>query len=426
MDGAERFLEKSRSESYSQVAAAVSELERSLKETIPQRKEEILKVLSNTMYNLPGSLEIKQKAVKYYDDLLKPKTPNAAAGVAGGKSDTGSGNDKSNRTEKNQQPKIPGAIGKKPSAAFTTGHSIASGGKIGDALNKVSIKSGPMKNPTRNIPADENERESIPNADETVPTNDATEDVKVATRYSASKKMVTAKSGASKRLIPPTIGMLKSFKGAGAKTAGLPKAVSSATTKLVAGTDLGPEAVNPPLPMGVVSAEMMELLELAATQGQIRFFDGRMMPSHPWILMSATKLVPIACTFMKDIALAKVCLAANFEAFVPNDDQMQDYSELKTQLSTKLDNLEESVHTSFINWRNYCVSRPTTVKQCIMFPRMEDLTEALKQMDRKIMLEMTAFLSETVKGYSSIGETLREVSDFVVSRALIQRRNFYM
>ncbi len=177
------------------------------------------------------------------------------------------------------------------------------------------------------------------------------------------------------------------------------------------------------LPPGITNTDMLELLDKASKFFNTRFFQGQAMPSHPWLLEAVKVTVPLARRFSRDIGLARITLAARFESYCPTDDKIQECSTLRTDSFTKLEHLEEMT-TSYLNtWREYFLNRPTMLYQTKLFTQATNFQDALKQIDKNVTTHMTTFLSDVVKGYATISDTVREVTDFI---SLQNKQNFYI
>ncbi len=386
---------KIRTEVYRKIAQAVVQTEQDLRKVIPERQGKILTVLSLGKYDLPTPiLGDNADNNKYYEALFAEAEEDPAGGVG----EPSLGLDVRKRRA-NKKATVTGGSLSHHKLKMSPTH-LALIHKVAGRRGSVQERSGGEEDPA-------------------APTPEPAHPVPAGKRKGRRDPARTAKSLSSPIQRPP-----------GAGTTGLNKRnKKEAATSVTGTTYLGPSSLKDTataadddsekgmeLPRGVKNLEMLELLELGSKLCQTRFFDGQPMQALPWASEALQIVIPIGCAFFEDVGNARICLAAKFEAFTPNDDQMQTYRELQAQIYTKLDNMEETVITSFLNWRNYFLTRPTQINLCQQLRTSPDLAEVLKLMDRKIILDMIAFLAETLKAYSSIGESLREATDYFNNR----------
>ncbi len=176
------------------------------------------------------------------------------------------------------------------------------------------------------------------------------------------------------------------------------------------------------LPAGIENMEMLDVLERAVKfRTMIRFFRGQKIPQHPLIAKAIRKAMPVARTFLKHVGFVRLVLAAKMESFHPNDDQIAACNEMRGATWFTLELLETDMTEHIESWRIYTDSRPEQIFMCTIFPDCKLLKEGLKQMDQNAVTKLSAFMSDTIRGYGTLRNVLLDVNAFIQDRTLLNK-----
>ncbi len=480
----DKLVAESKTEHYNKVREVVDKVEAGMRGNIAERKEEIVLILSKKTFDLDASEEKAEKTKEYYDSLFREKKTTTGRGLQTHqhkkdkkleKKSTGSVTP-SAKTKQKQAEKGMAKLDKtivgtnsrdheeqvarqktKPPPHPDThvknkdedGGNSEEKGEEGDPPPSTKksrrtaedlSKSTPVKSPFAvahlqepQVMSPRSRQARAREEDGARPTPNDGEEQEVRAKEAAAEtnsgKVAEVNKFNNKNFhlgMVPFLGIMQKEESDKGNRAPRRTLAPEMPPPAASGATVGQVAKEGTLPPGVTSPEMLELLERASRYFQCRFFEGQKMPSLPWASDAIKVLMPIARNNYRNIGLTKICLAAKFESYTPYDDQIQEFSTLRTNIFSKLEQLDQQMSQSMNSWREYFLNRPTLIYQTMAFSQIPNYRRALRLVDGNMTLNMTTFLYETIKGYSAMSEALDEVDEFIAKRTLLTRKNFYM
>jgi len=381
-----KLLEASRTEDYKKAGAAVAEMEADLKLRFDDHTKCLVEMLDRPEYDLSGAVCAHEADETYYNALL-PAVAASGKGATTRKRPLG---DKAVKAGQRNF-RRPANFAVAPPSNAADGDEQQEDEPVNQGQRETAFAPAKKKKAfsksvqeKQNLAQDVNEESSSDDDDGAYKRND-----KVP---AANKAVVQSGQNFAKSILGP---------------------------KIVS------ERSSSELPDGILSKKMLSVKQSAELHCDSRFFEGQTIRAHPWMVRAIKQLMPQLATYTRELGLAKICLASKFEAYIPPDAEIQVENQMKEKVQFKMDLLEGRLFNYLDQWRNYFVDRPDKVYKCMVFPQMLDYIQAVRHSDRKMAIDMTTFIPETVKGYLSLLATLKEVDDYTHKRSLLTKSHFF-
>jgi hypothetical protein len=275
MNAYKTFTKKTRTEAYHVAKATVADMEGNLKERMANQTDSILTLLSKPEYDLPDAFGYASLDDAYYEALVPKSSSSSERSSA--------------------------AVTRKPAALITTVQASSSTKGLDHTTKKTFLPDQRASNqafqPKKVSPAESKRRESpeTKEANETDPARNTQDAASGAEENSEEATELSANEGASTK--------------------------EGVRDLARSGSVLGPLVMSEKedMPAGVINEEHNSLLEKGVKHYGNDFYHGLTIYSHPWAFRAIQHLVPIAFTYARELGLARICLAAKFEAHTPPD-----------------------------------------------------------------------------------------------------------